>query len=299
MKYVLAIDLGGSKLRAAAAEADHPGQLTPLGEWPAPLGLHELAKMVRGLKAKAGPSGDLVGIGMTVPGLVEGTTCLWVPNLPYLDGADLAELLRPCENRLVAANDAQLALLAEVTFGAAQTSENVLLLAIGTGIGSAVLAAGRIIRGAHHHACSFGWACADLNDPGASPLGWLEGAASGLALDAAGAAMAPPRDGAGVISGARRGDAACLAAVKRSGQALGAALAGAIALLDPSSVLLSGGVSEGADILIPAIRDVLRRHLPSRLREVRIERGALGTRAGLVGAAIAAAKRGDWWDLKR
>jgi predicted NBD/HSP70 family sugar kinase len=299
MNRVLAIDLGGSKLRAATADADHPGRLVSLGEWAAPPALHELARMVCDLKTKAGASGDLAAIGMTVPGLVDGTTCLWVPNLPYLDGADLAELLGPCANRLVAANDAQLALLAEVTFGAAQTSENVLLVAIGTGIGSAVLAAGRIIRGAHHHACSFGWACADLNDPGDSSLGWLERAASGLALDAAGAAMTPPKDGAGLISGARRGDAACITAVKRSGQALGAALAGAIALLDPSLVLLSGGVSEGADVLIPAIRDVLRRHLPSRLRDVRIERGALGARAGLVGAAIAAAKRGDWWDLKR
>ena len=107
-------------------------------------------------------------------------SCDWVPNLSYLDGFDLAAAFP--DLRVGLGHDAQLALLAEVEAGAARGLSDAILLAIGTGIGSAVLAGGRIIRGSTGAACSFGWAVADLNDAGDERLGWLERNASGRAL---------------------------------------------------------------------------------------------------------------------
>ena len=82
-----------------------------------------------------------------------------------------------------------------------------MLLAIGTGIGSAVLSDGRIVRGSHGAAASFGWACADVADPGDDRHGWLERHAAGPVLDAAGAAMTPPVDGRGLVAAAIAGNA--------------------------------------------------------------------------------------------
>jgi glucokinase len=297
MNCVLSLDLGGTSLRAATADPDHPSQIIPLGKWPAPTNVDSFASLVDDLCARATSPADLRGVGIAVPGLAEGTTCRWVPNLAYLDGVDVAHLFRAIECPVVVANDAQLALLAEVVAGRAQDLEDALLLSIGTGIGSAVLAAKRIIRGAHNHACSFGWACADLNDSGADRLGWLERTASGRAIDRVGADLEPPRDGAAVVAGARRGEPACVNAIDRVARTLAIVLAGAVSLLDPSMVLLTGGVSEAADLLVRRMRDSLSRHLPPRLRDVRVEAGAFGTNAGLVGAAIAAAKGSNWWNL--
>src|SRR6185436_5576862 len=81
-------------------------------------------------------------------------------------------------------NDAQIALLAEARAGAAKGMSDAILLSIGTGMGSAVLANGAIVAGAHGGACSFGWASADADDTGDERSGWLERVASGRALDA-------------------------------------------------------------------------------------------------------------------
>ena len=297
MNRVLSLDLGGTSLRAATAHADHPGNLAMLGKWPAPADVESLAMLVREL-CTGFDGGGPESIGITVPGLVEGTRCRWVPNLPHFDGVDLAELLAEARTPVIVGNDAQLALLAEAVLGSARSVDDAVMLSLGTGIGSAVLAAGRIIRGAHGQACSFGWACADLDDPGSERSGWLERTASGRSIDAAGGALEPPRSSAAVVAGARRGEPPCVAAIEQIARALGMALAGAVSLLDPSLVLLTGGVSEAADVLVPPMRNTLRRHLPPHLRDLRIEHGAFGSSAGLVGAAIAATQGSDWWRLR-
>ena len=171
------------------------------------------------------------------------------------------------------------------------------MLAIGTGIGSAVLSDGRIVRGSHGAAASFGWACADVADPGDDRHGWLERHAAGPVLDAAGAAMTPPVDGRGLVAAAIAGDVAARAAIDRVGTTLGTALAGAVALLDPGLVIISGGLADAVDVLAPSLRAALLRQLPAHLRDIEVVGGALGPSAGLVGALVAARRGPDWWQV--
>ena len=117
--------------------------------------------------------------------------------------------------RVVAGNDAHFALLAEAAAGAARGVGNAVLIAIGTGIGSAVLADGRILRGEGGAAASFGWACADLGDAGDDAHGWLERVASGTALDRIAAGLGAA-DGPALVGRARDGDAKALAALDRA-----------------------------------------------------------------------------------
>jgi len=300
MAAVLGIDLGGTRLRAAWAPADGPLEPRPLGEEAAPASAAALAARVAAHAAAAGAQAggeEVAALAVTIPGLVDGTVCRWVPNLPYLDGLDLAALLAGAAPQVVAGNDAQLALLAEAADGAAAGARDAMLVAVGTGIGSAVLSQGRIARGAHGGACSFGWACADLADRGDERSGWLERQASGRALDALGETLDPPRDGAGLIAAARAGDGLALAALAPAVEALGATLAGAVALLDPEVVLLAGGVAAAADVLQPLLRAALAPRLPRHLRDVPVRAGAFGPRAGIAGALIAARRGPSWWEL--
>ncbi len=288
MSKVLAIDLGGTQLRAGLSDSAASSTVSRLGAWPAPIGLVEFREMV----ARLVQEHDAERLGVSVPGTARGTRCLWIPNLPWLDGVDLAELFPSLTIGL--GQDAQLALLAEASAGAAKGLSDAILVAIGTGIGSAVLSGSRIVRGGHGAACSFGWACADLDDAGHDRDGWLERQASGRALDAVGQ-QAGFGDGRGLVAAARGGDRAALAALQQPAKALGVSLATAVALLDPQAVILAGGVAEAADVLVPMVRTAMERQLPPHLRYVRIEVGAFGKDASLVGAAFAGA-RGQQWD---
>ncbi|WP_395446818.1 ROK family protein [Aminobacter sp. UC22_36] len=286
MSKVLAIDLGGTQLRAGLSTA--PAAVEHIGAWPAPAGLDDLRTTVARLARAHGAT----RLGISVPGTARGARCLWIPNLPWLDGIDLSEVLPDLAIGL--GQDAQLALLAEASAGAAKGLSDAILVAIGTGVGSAVLSGSRIVRGGQGAACSFGWACADLDDPGHDRDGWLERQAAGRALDAIGR-MAGFSDGRGVVAAARAGNTDAIDALARPAKALGVSLATAVALLDPQAVILAGGVAEAADVLVPMVRHAMERQLPPHLRGVRIEAGAFGKDASLVGAAFAGA-RGQQWD---
>jgi glucokinase len=294
---VLALDLGGTSLRAAFAPSGEPAALEPIARWPAPASAGALRDIVRTLIAGHAAGSALTGIGITIPGLVEGTVSRWVPNLPFLDGIDLADLF-DAGVPVAAGNDAQMALLAEASVGAAADLQDAILLAVGTGIGSAVLTGGRIVRGAHGGACSFGWAVAEAADPGEDRLGWLERQAAGRALDRL-AAEIGIADGAALIEAARAGSVPARLAIDKAATALGTTLAGAVALLDPEAILLAGGVSDAFDVLGAPILTALRRHVPPHLRQITIRPGRFGPRAGLVGAAVAAGLGSAWWRLPR
>lgn len=287
MSAILAIDLGGTRCRAGIADAANPAAVNAVGEWPAPQSRADFLALLKGQLAEHGAT----RLGIGIPGLAQGTTCRWVPNLPYLDGLDLAVALPGISIGL--GNDAQLALLAEAKAGAANGLSDAILLAIGTGIGSAVLADGRIITGSGGGACSFGWAVADVSDAGEDRSGWLERQASGRALDAAAAKVGLP-DGTALVRAARGRDPEALEALEPSMQALGTALAGAVALLDPEAIILAGGVAASVDVLGPIMLPALRRQLPPHLRTIDIRPGQFGPKAGLVGAAFAGAYGVNW-----
>lgn len=291
MNRALAIDLGGTNLRAGLAGPARPDHVEPIGSWPAPAGRQEFEERIGGLLAGHSVS----RMGIAVPGLALGTTCAWIPNLSWLDGLDLTTSFPGISIAL--GNDAQFALLAEAIGGAAKGLSDVILLAIGTGIGSAVLSAGRIVRGARGGAASFGWASADPADPGDDRDGWLERNVSGRALDRL-AAQAGLENGAALVARARAGDDKARALLDQAAAALGTALAGAVALLDPQRILVTGGVAAAFDVLEPAVLSALRRQLPPHLRGVALASGAFGAGASLAGAGIAAFK-GEAWEVVR
>ncbi|TPI47124.1 ROK family protein [Mesorhizobium sp. B2-9-1] len=290
MTRVLAIDLGGTNLRAAVHNGDIDGLARQVPE-PAPASLDAFVTRVRTLAA----AGEAEALGLAVPGLVEGSACRWIPNLPWLDGVDIAALFP--DLRVAVGNDAQIALLAEAAKGAAEGVSDAILLAIGTGIGSAVLANGRIVAGAHGGACSFGWACADVRDHGEDRSGWLERVASGRALDAL-AAQIGLADSRQLIAAAKAGQLAAQTLLEVPARQLGTALAGAVGLLDPGVILVSGGLADALDVIAPPLLAALRRQLPPHLRGIELRPGKFGSRAGLIGAALAGQAGSGWRQIR-
>ncbi|AQZ53784.1 ROK family protein [Martelella mediterranea] len=294
MSRVLAIDLGGTNLRAGLAEAGRISlDCLPeiLARAPAPSSLSAFIDVVAPLAARD----DVAAVGIAIPGLVSATRCRWVPNLPWLDGIDLQSLF-PAKP-VFAGNDAQFSLVAEAAAGAARSASNAILLAIGTGIGSALLADGRVVRGDGGAAVSFGWACADLEAAGYERHGWLERQASGTALDQAARSIGLS-DGKALADAARDGAPQALRAITAAAEALATALSGAVALTGSRRVVVAGGVSASMDVLGPALVKRLHLLLPPHLRDTVVTSGSFGESAALCGAALAARNHPAWDDRK-
>jgi predicted NBD/HSP70 family sugar kinase len=284
---VLAVDVGGTRFRVGVADAENPVLVRTIAEWPVPRDRQSFLALCSEQLAASGAR----RLGIGVPGLARDVSCVWIPNLPYLDGLNL-ELAFP-DTSVALGNDAQFALVAERAAGAAGGRSDALLLAIGTGIGSAVLAGGRIITGTSGGACSFGWASGDPDEAGEDVSGWLERHVSGRALDAMAKGL-DLVDGTALVEAAGRGDPEALGALRPPMEALGTALVGAVALLDPGLIILAGGVAKSFDVLAPLILETLRRQLPKHLRGIELKASHFGARASLVGAAFAGTKGPEW-----
>jgi glucokinase len=203
-------------------------------------------------------------------------------------------------------NDANAALWAEVRFGAARGETDVLCVNLGTGIGGALLVAGRLHRGAFGMAGEFGHmqvvpggrACE------CGRTGCWEQYASGNVIARAARVMAKAGEagsalltraggdatrvtGLVVTEAAMAGDPTARRLLGEVGEWLGVGLANLVAAFDPALVIVGGGLSEAGELLLTPAREAFAQTLPGRdYRPLpRIVAASLGNNAGLVGAA--------------
>ena len=230
-------------------------------------------------------------LGIAVPGLATGTTCSWIPNLPFLDGVDLKGLFPDMTIGL--GNDAQIATLAEAKAGAAKGLTDVVMLAIGTASGRRCWSMERSwpARGAapvpsdglarisptKGRIATAGWSASHRAVPWTN---WRRPSASAPA----------PRSSLPPARAIPRRWPRCTSRAKR----IGTSLAGAVALLDPQLILIAGGLTDALDMLEEPILRFMRRQLPPHLRAIELRAGAFGSRAGLIGAALAGAAGEGW-----
>lgn len=283
------VDVGGTWLRAVAALAD--GSRGAIERQRVPLGYDELVvEIARLVEATAGSRPASVVCGL--PGTSSGGRPRFVPALPFLEGRPLAtELSRRVGTPVRLGFDGHLTLLAEACEGAAMDAGSAVLVAVGTGVGGAIMVDRRIWQGHHGSAGAFGW----LPAAGAgvdAAHGGFEQEASGAALDRL-AGSGGFGSGVDVVAAARRGDHRALEAARQYARRLGVGLAAIASVLDPEVVLLGGGMSGAADVLLPLVRATLGHHASPDGRTVPVVPAALGADAGVLGALLAAGRQ-EW-----
>jgi glucokinase len=212
---------------------------------------------------------------------------------------------------VVVEHDANAAGLAEHRVGAAAGAQVAVLVALGTGIGAALLIGGAVFRGAHGVAPELGHLTVVR---GGRPCpcgkrGCLERYCSGTALGRSAEELiaasedfsvlratwerAEPVTGRDVARAAERGDALATQVVDEFADWLGQALAMVADVFDPDVVVVGGEVSASASLYLDRARRRYAEQVTGgrhrRLAEVRP--ATLGGRAGLVGAALDAAER--------
>jgi glucokinase len=283
----LGLDLGGTNVKCAV--------LSPSGEILAEAGAPNdaekgedavLARVVALGLATAAPHGPIASAGLGVPGHADTATGdgLLLPNLP----GDWAgrPIGRPVSDglgvpvRLV--NDARAMTLAELRLGAGRGVEDLVCVAMGTGVGGGVAIGGRLHLGLGH-AGEIGHVTVVPDGPpcGCGNRGCLDrvACADAIARDAGTATAAE------AIAAARRGDVRAVEALATAGCHVGLALAGAVVLLWPQRIIVGGGLAAAGELLLGPLREELRARA-CVAPEIDVLPAALGAGAGAIGAAL-------------
>lgn len=311
---VIGVDLGGTKLLAGLLDEDlrvlhRVYRLAPRSDDPEDLLALVAGQIEELLDGGFVPRERVVGVGVGIPSLVDRARGVAVSTVhqPLDDVPVRDELQDRLQLPVALDNDANCAMLAEWRAGAAQGCDDAVLLTVGTGIGSGVVANGALVRGATGAATELGHMVVDFDGPlcqgACTNRGCLEALASGSALGREGARLAGQRPGSAlarlagegrpitgvlVTEAAQGGDRAAQEALERVGTLLGVGIANAMNVFNPEVVLIGGGVSDAGELLLTPARTEARRRARPPSNGARVERARFGAEAGMVGGAVLA-----------
>ena len=309
-RVALAVDLGGTNLRAAAV--DDAGTILYESQRPteAEQGVDAVIERLTLAINEAAQQADLgseVPVGVAAPGPLDPRAGIvhFAPNLPGWHGVPLADRLREGTGRtILVGNDANAAALGELYFGAGRGTgtKNLIYVGIGTGVGGGVISEGRLIDGIRGMGGELGHTTVDLEGPRCTcgSVGCIEAFCSSWSitreaqllvacgrgtaiLDAAGKGEVGPRS---VGVAAHAGDPYALRLLQRAGSALGAGLGNFVNIFNPEVIVIGGGVAEIGEPLLGPVRDAMRAFsIPSIHDGVSIIPSALGLKTGTYGSA--------------
>jgi len=260
---------------------------------------------VRTLQASSNvPDEKILGVGIGVPGIVdrEGGVSIFAPNWGWRNVSLLRLLQREMHLPILLDNGAQAMALAEMWFGAGKGLKNLVVLLIGTGIGSGVIADGSLYRGTSNSAGEWGHTCIDPNGPPCrcGSCGCVEAFAGAPAiihyLSVLDPKSPPLAYGTQVDviralrDAAASGDVTALHVLDRVGKNLGVGIANLINLFNPQMIVIGGwsGTMLGG-LMLPRIQQTVQRYaLAQPMANTGITLSHLGWDAVSLGAATLA-----------
>ncbi len=281
---VVAVDLGGTNMRAALVSAE--GELLTRHVDPTPREeMHPdgLVALVKEVAAGSDTASAVVG----VPGRVDyGAGRLeYAPNLPAHWAGHLTEgtLSSALGLPLSLANDADLAAVGEFRFGAGRGTSDMVYVTLSTGVGCGVVLGGKLLHGRRSLA-EAGHTTIDRR--AGNGLRTFEGAASGTALGRLAAERGIGARGRDLVELVRSGDIAARLVWDELALSAGFGVANLAHLFSPEIIVVGGGLGLSGNLLLDPIRAAVAAHGPRELPQpIRIVRAELGDDAGLVGAA--------------
>jgi glucokinase len=308
------VDIGGSKVLAVRLSA--AGEVEAVDRLPTPRSAPEIVEAVLSVAARVLPDdGPGLGppLGVGCPGMVDSQGVpQFCPHLHCVDGVDLRSELagrRPEGATTIVSNDATAACWAEHSLGAARGHDHVLMVTLGTGIGGGYVMNGQLVGGAHGFAGEIGHMVVDPYGPPCpcGKRGCWERFASGnglgtLAREAAqaGRLRAVVRLAGGdpeavrgehVTAAALEGEREALEVMNTFAWWLALGLANLANAVDPSVIVLGGGLIEAESVVMGPVRRAFAELAEAPgARSVEIAPAHFGERAGAVGAGLLAAE---------
>jgi glucokinase len=283
-QYAIGIDIGGTGTKYGLV--NHRGDISNRGSDirtnvydKVKAFVEDLYKAVRPLIDEVGEE-KIGGIGIGAPnGNVYNGTIEYAPNLPWKGIIPLAKLVSekfslPCS----LTNDANAAAVGEMTYGAARGMRDFIMITLGTGVGSGIVANGQLIYGHDGFAGELGHTIirpGGRKHAGTGALGSLESYASatGITLTAREILQQTNKesllrnykiekiDSRIVYECAKQGDEIAQEVYRFTGQILGEALANFVMFSSPEAIILFGGVIKAGSLIIKPTHEHMEKNL--------------------------------------
>lgn len=250
---------------------------------------------------------DLKGIGINCPGMVDPFgKLIYAPHQNWRNVPVKEYFAAKLQiDHIIVENDVNACALGEMIFGGA--GRDFLWITISTGNGGAIVANGKLVRGANSCAGEFGHLKVEYNLPrrcSCGQFGCLEAYSSGTAIKEILAEEQEYNltfrgqlserknmdnefiaDAHGLSLLAREGNETAIKLFQQSGRYLGRAISYGLNISNPESVYLGGGMAESLDLMMPSIREELKKCAIEGTRGVDIRKSNLGYQAAFLGAA--------------
>ena len=312
-KKIIGIDLGGTSVKFAILNQEGEVQ----EKWSIKTnildeGSHIVDDMIESINHRLRLLGlgaeDFIGIGMGSPGVVdrEKGTVIGAYNLNW-------KTLQPVKEKIEKAtgisffidNDANVAALGERWKGAGENQPDVVFMTLGTGVGGGIVAEGKLLHGVAGAAGELGHITVDFDQPilcTCGKKGCLETVASATGIvnltrryadEYAGDAELKKLIDNGedvnakiVFDLAKAGDELALIVYRNFARYLGIACANIGSILNPSTIVIGGGVSAAGEFLLDGVRKVYEENsFPQVRTSTKLALATLGNDAGVIGAA--------------
>lgn len=317
-KFIIGVDLGGTNIKAAIFDLDLKLIVEVRMEAEVSLGpkhvLNKIIQIIEGMMEKIDITEELVYcMGIGIPGLLdpcEGVS-FFSPNLPDWENFYVVKFM---ENKfhfpVFIDNDVRVNLYGEWLYGAGLNMENLILITLGTGLGSGIVADGKVIYGATASAGEIGHM--NMYREG-RPCKCGSSGCLGRYVSAVGMVNTftqKLREGnhsiieewvnynisniqADMISKAYDlNDNLSIEVMHETGRMLGFGLSNVINLFNPEMIIVGGGMSLAGDRLLNPARETIKGHsLKVSGMACRIVQAKLGDSAGMIGSAVYARSR--------
>lgn len=280
----IGIDIGGTGTKYGIVDRDgnvlFSGTMSTKGHAEIETYIDELQKNLGELIEKAGGIGRMKGIGVGAPnGNYYTGTIEYAPNLPWKGIIPLAKMIEDkFKLPVVLTNDANAAAIGEMMYGAAKGMKDYIMITLGTGVGSGIVANGHLIYGHDGFAGELGHTIVIPDGrlhEGTGKKGSLESYASATGVRLTAIEMLEkskkesvlrkvPKDkldSKAVYDAAIQGDELALEVFEFTGRILGLALANAVMFSSPEAIVLFGGLTKAGELILKPTRENMEANL--------------------------------------
>lgn len=305
--YVIGTDIGGTKVKTVISDLN--GNILISSSFSTSQYLQsgllkQIAKEVESMLQNVRISTEqVIGMGAGVPGItdIRSGVVIEAPTLNWIRYPFVTEAKRFFPFPVHVDNDVNVAALGEQWLGNAKDCQNMLFIAVGTGIGSGIIINNQLYRGATSAAGEIGYMVTDKNDmknefkPIFNRYGYLESVAGGKSIGAKltdairlrrehplfNQAHQKELPGKVAFRLAQKGDHLALDILEEAIEHLAYGIINAASLLNPEVIILGGGVLKSSDFILPRLQEIVNQYLPS---SVELKVSQLGDNAGVLGA---------------
>ncbi|WP_373892816.1 ROK family glucokinase [Virgibacillus natechei] len=310
-KIMIGVDIGGTTIKIGFINND--GEI--LNKWEIPTNksnagisiIDDIWQSIHRRLTELNLTKDLIlGIGVGAPGFIDGDNgfVYEAVNIGWKNFQLANQLKDKSGLPVFVENDANIAVLGENWKGAGNQARNVIAITLGTGVGGGIIANGAILNGENGMAGEIGHTTIDPKGRlcNCGRLGCLEtiASATGIARQAMdklqnnpASTLAAHYGETGTISAkdvfdlAKTGDADCKHIIHETADTLGLFIANMGTTINPSKVLIGGGVSKAGDQLLREIKNAFQKYALPRVSEIcEMKIAQLGNDAGIIGGAF-------------